>query len=362
MPNPRSGATSVLWIGPALALASAALFGASAPFAKLLLGSIDPWMLAGLLYLGSGLGLLAARLVRRARGAPAAAGEGLSGSDWLWFGLATLAGGIVGPVLLMIGLSRTPASSASLLLNLEGVATALLAWFVFHENFDRRIALGMLAIVAGAATLSWQGEVSFEQVAGPAAILGACLAWGLDNNLTRKISLSDASEIAMLKGLIAGSINVALGWSQGAAIPHGQGLAAAALVGFLGYGVSLVAFVAAMRHIGAARTGAYYSTAPFVGAALSIALLGDPVTLELGLAGILMGIGVWLHLTERHEHEHAHEPAEHTHRHRHDEHHRHEHKPDDPPGEPHAHRHVHVRLRHRHPHYPDAHHRHGHSP
>lgn len=343
--------------GATLALLAAALFGAGTPLAKLLLAAVHPWLLAALLYLGSGVGLLALRLLRRSQ----AAGEKpLQGVEWLWLGAAILAGGVIAPVLLTYGLVHASASSASLLLNLEGVLTALIAWFVFRENFDRRIALGMLSIVAGALVLAWPNELALSGLGGSLAIVGACLAWALDNNLTRKVSLSDPVQIAMLKGLVAGGVNLAIALALGAAVPDTASLLAAGLVGFLGYGISLVLFVMALRHVGTARTGAYFSTAPFVGAALSVLLLGEPVGIRLVAAGVLMGLGVWLHLTERHEHEHEHEPMAHAHRHRHDAHHRHAHGPDDPPGEPHSHAHVHVHLRHRHPHQPDAHHRHRH--
>jgi drug/metabolite transporter (DMT)-like permease len=353
-PDPTDGHD--LRQGAVLALAAAALFGASTPFAKLLLVDVHPWLLAAVLYLGSGLGLLAVRLI----GWTAAREQSLRGTEWLWLGAAILAGGIVAPVLLTYGLAQASASAASLLLNLEGVFTALLAWFVFRENFDRRIALGMAAIVAGAAVLSWPTEAVTTGSAGAAAIAAACLAWALDNNLTRKVSLGDPVQIAMLKGLVAGAVNLALALGQGAALPAAGALLAAGGVGFLGYGISLVLFVMALRHVGTARTGAYFSTAPFVGAGVSVLMLREPFGLQLALAGTLMGIGVWLHLTERHVHEHEHEPMVHRHRHRHDAHHQHAHGPEDPPGEPHTHEHVHVRLRHNHPHVPDAHHRHRH--
>jgi drug/metabolite transporter (DMT)-like permease len=344
--------------GAAVALLSAALFGASTPVAKLLVGIIDPWMLAALLYLGSGLGLFVIRMMQRTRSAPAEAS--VAGTGWLWFGGAIFSGGVVGPVLLMAGLTRAPAASASLLLNLEGVLTALLAWFVFRENFDRRIAAGMFAIASGAVLLSWQGSFAFSNAIGPLAIIGACLAWAIDNNLTRKVSLSDPMQIAMLKGLIAGAVNFLVALLLGAHLPAPPAILTAGIVGLLGYGMSLVLFVVALRHLGTARTGAYYSTAPFVGAIIAVLGLGEPISFQLVVAAILMGVGVWLHLTERHEHEHEHTPLSHEHRHVHDEHHRHIHGPGDPLGEPHTHRHAHVRLRHRHAHYPDAHHSHGH--
>ncbi|MGQ0676084.1 MAG: DMT family transporter, partial [Rhodospirillales bacterium] len=315
--------TAVGW-----ALLAAALFGLSTPAAKLLLGHVDPWMLAGLFYLGSGLGLALWRWLRVRLGR--ASEMPIQRRDLPWLAGATLVGGIAGPVLLMIGLTLTEAAAASLLLTLEGVATALIAWFVFHENFDRRIALGMASIVAGAAVLSWRDGASWSGLAGPLAVAGACVAWGIDNNLTRKASLADPVQIAMIKGLVAGPVNLALGLSAGAALPAMPAAFVAAGVGFLGYGVSLALFVLALRGLGAARTGAYFATAPFLGALAATVALGDPVTVQLAAAGALMGLGTWLHLTERHEHEHMHEPAEHAHLHVHDEHHRHEHGPGDP--------------------------------
>jgi drug/metabolite transporter (DMT)-like permease len=347
--------------GPMLALTSAALFGASTPFAKMLVGDVHPALLAAVLYLGSGLGLLVVRSSRRVlHGDRPLTSERLGTTGGLWLGAAILFGGVIGPVLLMLGLTTTTAASASLLLNMEGVLTALLAWFVFRENFDSRIALGMASIIAGAAVLSWQGEATVTNMLGPLAVIGACLAWAIDNNLTRKVSLSDPIQIAMLKGLVAGNINMVLAVLIGAPMPSLGPLAGAAILGFVGYGLSLVLFVLALREIGTARTGAYYSTAPFIGAVIAFIVLREPVTPALLISGVLMGFGVWLHLTERHEHEHEHVPVVHMHPHVHDEHHQHEHGPSDPPGEPHSHLHAHVRLRHEHPHFPDAHHQHRH--
>lgn len=343
-----------------LALLSAALFGVSTPAAKWLLGTVDPAILAGLLYCGAGLGVAALRRLAGPLVSERASQAPLERGDVPWLTGAICAGGVLGPILLMIGLARTDAAAASLLLTLEGVATALLAWFVFHENFDRRIALGMACLVAGALVLSWSGAPSITGLIGPLAIAGACLAWGIDNNLTRKVSLADPLQIVEIKGLVAGPINLAIGLAAGATLPGPSTTVAAGIVGFFGYGVSLALFVVALRHLGTARTGAYFSTAPFIGAIAAVLLLREPVTLQLLAAGLLMGLGVYLHLTESHEHEHEHEPIEHAHAHVHDEHHRHAHGPDDPPGEPHTHRHRHVRLRHRHPHLPDMHHTHRH--
>src|SRR3546814_93065 len=259
----------------------------------------------------------------------------------------------------MLGLTGMPASGASLLLNAEGVFTALLACFAFKENFDRRIALGMVAIVAGAVVLSWPGEARFAGAWPALAILGACFAWGLDNNLTRKVSLSDATWIASVKGLAAGSVNLALAFIMGASIPPLPNLAGALVVGFFAYGVSLALFVVSLRHLGTARTGAYFSVAPFMGAMLAVAL-GDPLTVTLLIAAALMALGIWLHLTERHEHLHRHEALEHDHEHIHDAHHQHEHDVYVAPGTKHRHAHQHVPLTHFHAHFPDAHHRHRH--
>lgn len=344
-----------------LALLSAALFGISTPAAKSLLASVDPAVLAGLLYCGAGIGVAVLRRFARPLISDKLAVETpLTSQDAPWLAGAIAAGGIVGPILLMTGLSRTDAATASLLLTLEGVATALLAWFAFHENFDRRIALGMAFLVAGAVVLSWSGTPTLSGLLGPLAIVGACLAWGLDNNLTRKVSLADPLQIVELKGLIAGPVTLALGLWAGGSIPDTSSLLMAGLVGFLGYGVSLALFVLALRDLGSARTGAYFSTAPFVGTLAAVLVLRDPLSWQLVAAGLLMGFGVWLHLTEDHQHEHEHEPMEHAHPHVHDAHHQHAHSSDDPPGEPHTHWHRHDRLRHKHPHVPDMHHTHRH--
>ncbi len=343
--------------GIPLALLSALLFGASTPVAKLLLGSVDPWMMASLLYLGAGIGLAALHLSRAALRLPAAEAP-LRRADIPWLGLVILAGGIGGPLLLMSGLARTDATNASLLLNLEGLATMAIAWVAFRENVDRRLLVGAAAILAGALLLSWHGHASLDL--GALLVAGACLCWGLDNNLTRRLSSADPVQIAMLKGLVAGTVNLGLALAHGAVLPSVGLVLVAGIVGFLGYGVSLALFVLGLRHLGAARTGAYFSLAPFVGAALAVLILGEPVSARLLVAGVLMGLGLWLHLAERHEHDHAHEVMEHEHRHRHDAHHHHDHPPGTKLDEPHTHEHVHARLAHRHPHYPDLHHRHGH--
>jgi len=339
------------------ALGAALLFGASTPFAKLLSIDISPTMLAGLLYLGSGIGLWAVRLVRD-RGV---ASPHLRPAEWAWLIGAIAVGGVLGPMLLMFGLTRITGAAASLLLNLEAVLTALLAWVVFRENADRRIVLGMGLIVAGGVVLAWPARGSAGgATSGALAVAAACLCWAIDNNLTRKVSGSDALFIAGSKGLLAGTTNLLLALLFGASLPNGATTVAAMVIGLLGYGVSLVLFVVALRGLGAARTGAYFSTAPFIGAAIAIAAFHEPTSLAFWAAVALMAAGVWLHLTERHEHKHTHDELVHTHSHGHDVHHQHAHAFAWDGREPHTHEHRHEPLTHSHPHYPDIHHQHGH--
>jgi drug/metabolite transporter (DMT)-like permease len=333
--------------GVRAALASAALFGAAAPLAQLLLEGTSPWMLAALLYLGAGVGLAGYRLATRA---PAVR---LPRGDIPWLAGAITAGGIVAPVLLMAGLTAMPASSASLLLTAEGAFTAVLAWVVFRENVDRRVGLGFAAILAGVVLLAWpSGDVAGTALWPALAVLGACLLWAIDNNLTRKVSLNDATWLAALKGCVAGSVNLALALLLGSTLPSVGVAAAAGALGLVSYGVSLVLFVLALRHLGTARTGAYFSVAPFLGACLAVAL-GDPVTWQLLAAGALMAAGIWLHLTEQHEHTHRHPALVHRHTFVADAHH-------DVAAD--SDLHSHPATEHSHRHYPDAHHQHPHGP
>ncbi len=343
------------------ALLAAALFGATTPVAKLLLGTLSPFMVAGLFYLGSGVGLgliLLGRRVMRSADAREDANH-IQAHEIPWLAGAIVAGGIGGPLLLMLGLASTPAATSSLLLNLEGVLTAVIAWVVFRENVDLRVFLGMLAIVAGGVLLSWQPGAAGLSV-GAVLVALACLCWAIDNNLTRKVSTNDAMVIACLKGLVAGPVNLGIAALAGAHLPGVAVAAAAMATGFAGYGVSLVLFVVALRNLGTARTGAYFSVAPLFGLGLSLALWPAMPSLLFWVAAALMAAGVWLHLREQHEHAHTHEPLEHTHRHRHDEHHQHEHAFEWDGSEPHTHPHRHLPVTHTHAHYPDVHHRHLH--
>lgn len=286
--------------GGLLAIAAAALFGASTPAAKAVVSGVDPLMLAGLLYLGSGIGLT---ILRAASGQ---AGWMFKRADLPWLAAAVVFGGMAGPALLMLGLTTVTGSAASLLLTLEGVFTALIAWIVFREPFNLRVGLGMVSIVAGAALLSLGGGSGRAAVAGALAIAAACLCWAIDNNCTSRISHADAPALAAVKGLIAGIVNVGLALTTGAAVPPMGSIALSGLIGLFGYGISLVLFVLALRQVGAARTGAYFSTAPFLGAALSLAVLREAWSWPLVGAGLLMALGVWLHLTEQRPEEDSH--------------------------------------------------------
>lgn len=237
---------SHLWPGVPLALGAAVLFGASTPLSKFLLGSIDPWMLAGILYLAAGLGLFAVRIIGKGLRQDTAEAA-LTATDYSWLAAVVIVGGMIGPLLLMFGLSRTNAGQASLLLNLEGLATMGIAWLVFRENVDRRLLIGAFAILCGAVLLTWDGN-SFSLDLGGLLIAGACLAWGIDNNLTRKLSSADPVQIAMIKGIVAGGVNLALAFSLGAKAPSAGIVAGAGFVGFFSIGVSLVMFMLERDH------------------------------------------------------------------------------------------------------------------
>lgn len=342
-----------------LVLGAAMLFGASTPAAKFLVGQLHPQLLAGLLYLASGLSLALYSAASRRLGS-AAQETSLKKADIPWLAGAIVSGGIAAPLLLMIGLTTTSGAAASLILNLEAVFTALLAWFCFKENFDRRIFLGMVSIVLGSILLAWQPGVVMAISFGSLAIMAGCFCWALDNNLTRNISDADPVQIAAIKGLVAGLVNCGIALALGSHLPSISILAGSAVVGLMGYGVSLALFIKALRYLGTARTGAYFSTAPFAGAILALLILHEPLTANLMAATGFMVFGVWLHLTESHEHEHSHPEEEHEHLHRHDEHHQHEHDPGIDLSEPHSHWHRHVSIAHSHPHYPDTEHRHEH--
>lgn len=340
--------------GLAAALGAAILFGLSTPLAKYFVGTIDPLMLAGLLYLGSGIGLSVWYALRRTHEAR------LRRSDLPWLAGAVLFGGILAPVLLLWGLASTEASTAALLLNLEGVLTALLAWLFFREHYGRRLTVGMGLIAAGGVLLVRSDELGLAASPGMLAIAGACLMWALDNNLTRRIAGADPVQITAIKGLIAGAVNLALAFAFVGQRPTASGAIGAMIVGLLGYGTSLVLFVYALRQLGAARTAAYFSTAPFLGAAFAVVWLNETTGLYFWGAAGLIATGVWLHLSEHHDHWHSHAGFAHDHVHGADAHHGHAHDFPWDGVQPHSHPHSHEPLTHSHPHAPDLHHRHRH--
>ena len=335
-----------------LALASAFLFGAAAPAVKPIAAAMHPVLLAGLLYLGSFLGLACVRLFRRRDEAR------LQRRDLPMLAGAIAAGGLIAPVLLVWGLSGLAASATSLLLASEAVFTMLLAALLFREAIAARVWMAAALIFAAAGILAWTPGLSVPVSPHGLAILAACLLWALDNNLTSRISLADPFAIAMWKGLVAGGVNTLLGLALVPAAPA-AGWLGALVVGAIGYGASLVLYVLALRYLGAARTAAHFGTAPFFGAALAVAFLGEPLNATLVAAFAMTGAATWLALSERHTHAHDHETLEHEHRHVHDEHHQHAHGGDEGP-EPHSHVHRHQPLHHRHAHFPDLHHRHRH--
>ena len=344
------------------ALLAAALFGASTPLAKLLLGEMPPLMLAGLLYLGSGLGLLIVKLIsgRIASSTNVFNKEAvLKGRDYLWLAGATITGGVLGPILLLYGLTTSTASSVSLLLNLEGVLTVLIAAWVFREAVAARIWVATLIMLLAGFMLFYNQGATLSFDTGLLAVLGACFMWGVDNNLTRKISATDPMTIVMIKGLAAGSVSLILAYVSGAELPELFVLLAALLLGLFSYGVSLVLFVYALRHLGSARTSAHFSAAPFIGAAMAIMVLDEPLGVTFIVALVMMIVATYLVLTEQHKHEHTHKYLVHAHLHRHDEHHQHRHGGGED-AEPHAHKHGHEPLTHTHGHLPDLHHRHRH--
>jgi len=342
--------------GVIAALLSALLFGITTPVAKQLLGGMRPLLLAGLLYLGSGLGLTLLRAIQDRGWSP----THLSREDGTWLAAAILIGGVAAPALLLTGLTQADASSASLLLNLEVVFTAALAWIVFREPTALRIVAGLLAIFVGGLVLAWPQHLArASSLLALAAIAAACLCWAVDNNLTRKISGADARAIALIKGLVAGVTNTSLALVLSVPLPRVTQALGAVTLGFLGYGLSLILYIRALRQLGAARTSAYFATAPFIGAVVAVAVYGEPTDARFWLACLFMGAGVWLHVTERHDHLHLHEELTHTHAHAHDEHHQHEHADWDG-SEPHTHEHHHDRVEHSHAHFPDIHHQHEH--
>lgn len=344
------------------ALLAAALFGASAPFAKLLLGEVEPVLLAGLLYLGSGLSTALLGWAQRVRAKGVAVEAGLARQEWPWLAGAVLAGGILAPIVLLFSLRETAAATASLLLNFEGLATTLIAVLFFQETISRKIAGAIGLIAAASIILSWDSQGEWGLSLGALGILLACILWGLDNNFTRHISAKNPLTIVAVKGLVAGSFSLLLGLLLGNSFPNLLTVLGAMVLGSLSYGLSIMLFILAMREMGAARTSALFSTAPFIGAILSFLILREPLDMRFGLGFLVMVIGAYWLVGEDHGHAHHHAYLTHEHRHRHDDdHHSHDHPEEAlPPDQSHAHPHEHSSGEHEHPHTPDLHHHHDH--
>lgn len=333
------------------ALLAALFFGASAPIAKLLLGDVPPVLMAAFLYLGSGTGISLIKLYQRLTKNQKEAG--IRRPDIGWLAGAIISGGILAPIILMFSLKNTPASTASLLLNFEGVGTTLIALFFFRESISRRALAAILIITLASIFLSTDLASGFGLSLGALGVILACVLWGVDNNFTRNISAKDPLTIVAWKGLVAGSFSLLLGLGLGQQPPALSIILRILLLGFVSYGLSTMFFIYSMRGLGAARTSALYGTAPLAGMLLSIVIFRDPITLPFALAAILMMVGAYWLANEEHAHFHIHMPVVHEHRHSHDEFHLH-----DGHIETHSHEHEHPHSQHEHGHMPDIHHRH----
>jgi len=344
------------------ALAAAFLFGASTPISKRLLPEIAPVVLAGLLYLGSGIGLWLFRGMRKAAGRSVDAEAKLTPPDIPWLAAATLAGGVAAPILLMFSLQYTAAATASLLLNFECAATTVIAAILFRESISRRAGAGILCITFAGILLSTDFQASWGLSLGALGVLLACLFWGMDNNFTRNISAKDPLAIVTLKGFGAGVVSLAAGFLIGNPLPRPEIILGAMIVGCMSYGLSIVLFIYAMRGLGAGRASALLATAPLSGIILSLILLRETPGGLFAAALPVMIVGTILLVTEQHGHRHRHEEIIHEHRHTHDDgHHDGHHRPGDDTSIKHTHPHTHESIDHAHQHMPDIHHRHGHS-
>ncbi len=340
-------------------LISASLFGLSAPLAKILVEDIEPIVLAGLLYLGAFLGLSLLTLARNITGWSEEKTRSLERSDIPWLAGAIVTGGVLGPITLMMGLKLISGFVTSLLLNLEGLATGLIAVLFFKEDPGKRIWLALVAMTIAGILLNWNPQQGSFNVIGPLLIVFAMICWGIDNNLTRNISQKNPIHIAAIKGIVAGSASISIAIVLGNNIDMSISIIFALIVGAFSYGVSLVLFIKALEGLGSFRTGMFFSIGPFIGAVASLLLFNDQIELVMIPAVILMVAGVYFVITEKHSHEHDHAELHHSHYHTHnDSHHNHEHDEDIKGG--HIHDHSHEDLYHSHLHWPDSHHRHDH--
>ncbi|HEY5560551.1 MAG TPA: DMT family transporter [Clostridiaceae bacterium] len=345
-----------------MALLASTLFGVSAPITKILLGQIEPIPLASLLYLGSGLGLLIFQIVNRIIKKQVINEAPLRKKDFLWLLGAIITGGIIAPIILLSSLKITPASTASLLLNFEGVATTIIAIIFFKENVGKQILTAVILITFASIILSWNLENQWGFSIGSLGIILACFCWGMDNNFTRVISSKNPFSIVAIKGIIAGLFTLVLSTILKTQMPGLKVIIIAMIIGFFCYGLSIVLFVFAMRDLGSTRTSVLFGTAPFIGSILSFILLGDIPSRMFFISLPIMIIGSVLLLKEGHQHKHLHEVIEHEHRHNHnDGHHDHEHSNEQIITKSyHSHLHTHKAIEHTHPHSPDITHRHIH--
>jgi drug/metabolite transporter (DMT)-like permease len=329
---------------------AAVLFGVSAPAASELAGRVDAFALGGLLYVGAALAVLPLSLVRPPSYRALRRGGGQ-------LAVAVIVGGAIGPVLFAAGLARTPAATASLLLNLELVATVLLAAVVFHEHVGSRVASGTALVVTGGAVLAWSSTPELRL--GALLVVAACVCWGVDNCVTAGLDELAPHHITMAKGLVAGTVNLGIGLLV-ATVPSIGSIVAALVIGAFGYGLSITLWVAGARDLGAARAQLIFATAPFVGAVIAWMVLGESVTSAQAVAVVLAATGVAAVLNSAHLHEHHHHAVDHDHEHGHDDGH-HDHVHLDVLAGRHQHPHHHGELVHSHPHVPDLHHRHQHT-
>ncbi|WP_407307107.1 EamA family transporter [Desulfosporosinus sp. SB140] len=342
------------------ALVAGALFGASTPISKLLLGEIAPTLMVSFLYLGSGIGLFLLRYVQSSDTSFSAEAR-LTKNDWPWITGAVLVGGIIAPIVLMFSLKNTPAATASLLLNFEGVATTLIAVVVFKEAVGKRIWSAVLLITLAIILLSWNSSGQWGLSIGAVGVISACILWGMDNNFTRNVSAKDPLSIVMIKGLSAGTFSLILSLVLGYSFPSIGSVIEAMLLGCFSYGLSIILFIRAMRELGSTRASALFGAAPFVGTLLSVVIFKENLTSLFFLSLPIMSIGAVLLLMEDHDHLHEHKPTVHEHRHSHDSHHIHRHlKEELPKWGGHSHVHEQELIVHKHPHTPDIHHRHEH--
>jgi drug/metabolite transporter (DMT)-like permease len=339
------------------ALLAAIFFGASAPIAKVLVGDIAPIFLAAFLYLGSGTGISLVKLTQRMRSKDVEAG--IKRADIPWLAGAIISGGILAPIILMVSLKNTPASTASLLLNFEGVATTVIAMLAFKEAIGRRAWAAILIVTVASILLSTNFGSSWGMSLGAFGVVLACTLWGVDNNLTRNISGKDPLAIVAWKGLVAGTFSFFLAWFLGNPFPSLTNILGTLVLGFVSYGLSTMLFIRSMRGLGAARTSALYGTAPLAGVLLSIVIFGEFPSFLFIIAAVLMIGGALLLINEQHEHSHAHTALFHEHSHRHADP-AHGHNDANADGV-HSHEHEHPAEEHAHDHMPDIHHRHGHE-